>query len=65
MDNIELALKYNPQSYKAYYYKGVIYGIQNKIEKAIEMFNIALIINPTHEKSLMNKFNCIEIKDVK
>jgi hypothetical protein len=29
MNCIELALKYNPKSYKAHYYKGVIYGILN------------------------------------
>jgi putative GTP pyrophosphokinase len=49
------ALEYDPKSYKAAYYKGVVHSVRREYVQAIEDFSVSLEINPYQNFTLYRR----------
>ena len=52
LENLNSAIKINPNNFEPYYLKGLVYNNMNKLEDAIKNFNLSLSFNQSHQDTL-------------
>ncbi|OHD16136.1 MAG: hypothetical protein A2087_10510 [Spirochaetes bacterium GWD1_61_31] len=55
LDDFSVTLQYDPNCYKAAYYRGVVHSVLENYSQAIEDFNLALELHPYHFYSLYRR----------
>jgi putative GTP pyrophosphokinase len=57
LEDFDISLKYDPNAYRTYYYKGILFSIQKKYKEAIDCYTKSLEINQYQAHTTFRRAN--------